>query len=465
MKVGWLLFAAASMWLVEASSHAEIKIAAEYSSGDSGFAFPSVPPPTTNDAASRAQFTLVDGLRDRNGGSLDVLHDGGVPSGEDQPRANFFFAAGTAGGRLRIDLDKVISVKQVGSYSWHAAQRGPQVYQLYAADGTEDGFELAPPKGVDLETSGWKCIARVDTRPKDGDGQGQHGVAITDTAGPIGRFRYLLFEIATTGRGGPFGNTFYSEIDVIDADGPAPAPIAREQRVAILKSFEAEDGKYHFTIDATQAPDLADWSEKQLQPVIRQWYPKIVALLPGEGYQAPTDVALRFRSDMGGTPASAGGARVNLNAAWFRGELNREALGAVVHELVHVVQGYGNRRRNGDASPAPSWVVEGIADYIRWFLYEPQTKGAEITRRNLARARYDSSYRVTGNFLNYLVQEHDPQIVHKLNLAAREARYGEQLWQQWTGHTVQELGDQWKQFHQQRLDGGQGAADNNATSQ
>jgi hypothetical protein len=91
----------------------------------------------------------VDGERDRNGGELAVLHDGRFPTGEDQPSENFFFSAGSHGGRLRLDLGKVISVKQVNGYSWHGGTRGPQVFKLYAADGVAEGFSTAPKKGTD----------------------------------------------------------------------------------------------------------------------------------------------------------------------------------------------------------------------------------------------------------------------------------------------------------------------------
>src|SRR5262249_55741986 len=161
------------------------------------------------------------------------------------------------------DLGHVISVKQVGSYSWHRGTRGPQVYKLYAADGAAPGFNPEPKKGTDPATAGWKLLASVDTRPKDGTGAGQHGVAITDTTGLLGKYRYLLFDIARTEDRDPFGNTFYSEIDVIDANGPSPAVTIAKP---ILKTFDAEGGKFHFTIDATDAPDLADWAEKELKP-------------------------------------------------------------------------------------------------------------------------------------------------------------------------------------------------------
>jgi hypothetical protein len=224
------------------------------------------------------------------------------------------------------------------------------------------------------------------------------------------------------------------------------------EKPAVTNSFEAEGGKYRFIMDTTVAPDLTEWSAKELAPVVREWYPKLVTLLPSEGYKAPTNVTIRFREDMGRTPASAGGGRINCNAEWFKRNLKGEAIGAVVHEMVHVVQQYGLARRNNpDATRTPGWLVEGIPDYIRWFLYEPHTKGAEITQRNLSRARYDASYRVTGNFLNWVTTNYHEEIVVKLNAAAREGRYKEELWKEWTGKELAALGEEWKKGHEDRL--------------
>jgi len=119
---------------------------------------------------------------------------------------------------------------------------------------------------------------------------------------------------------------------------------------------------------------------------------------------------------------------------------------------VHVVQQYGRARRtNPNATRTPGWLVEGIADYIRWFLYEPETRGAEVTGRNISRARYNSSYRITGNFLNWVTETYDHDIARKLNAAARQGKYNEDLWKTYTGHTVQELGDEWKQSLEKKL--------------
>lgn len=454
MKSGVLLFTSLCLCCFATLLQAEVKIISDRNANDSAtakFKFKNVPSPSKSDAATEAKFTLLDGVRDSNGGSLDQLHDGKLPTEDDQPSANFFFRAGSEGGRLLIDLSRGIQIKQINSYSWHSNTRGPQVYQLYASEGKGDDFNAQPKKETDLEKAGWKLIAKIDTRPKEGEIGGQYGVSISDSTGTIGQYRYLLFDIGRTEEADPFGHTFYSEIDVIDRDAPEIAAVAEDTK-PITKAFEADEGKYHFTINATAAPDLLEWADKELRPVVQEWYPKLVALLPSDGFKPLTNVTIRFRDNMGGTPASAGGGTINCNAGWFRKELKREARGSVVHEMVHVVQSYGRVRRDDpDAKRMPGWLVEGIPDYIRWYLYEPQTKGAEISKGRIANAKYDASYRVTGNFLNWVTQKYDTNLVVKLNAAGRAGKYSEELWKTSTGKTVQELGEEWKKALEEKF--------------
>jgi hypothetical protein len=413
-----------------------------HSAANAGFKLDPVPTPATNDAAATAAFSLIDGQRDRNSGELAVLADGKVPAGEDEPRENFFFAMNTAGGRIGVDLGKVIPVKSIGSYSWHGGGRGPQVYEVYAADGTAKDFNPVPKKGTDPATAGWKLVAKVDTRLKEGNGGGQHGVEISNKDGkPLGEFRHLLFDVAKAAAADPHGNTFFSEIDVVDAKAATPERLKAPEK--IVKSYRSEDGKFRYIIDSTKAPALTEWTEKELLPVIKEWYPKLVEMLPSDGYRAPDVVNFEFRDDMGGTPAYAAGNRIALSATWFPGQLKREAKGCVVHEMGHVVQNYWRARQtNRRPAPTPGWVTEGICDYIRWFLYEPESKGAVV--RDARQAKYDASYRVTANFLDWLTTTKDKELVRKLNAAAREGRYDEKLWKEWTGKTVQELGEEWK---------------------
>jgi hypothetical protein len=418
---------------------AEVQVLSDHLDGgaaSSEFAFDRVRRPAKGDAAAKATFTLVDGRPDANGGSLEVLHDGLLPGEEDEPAANFFFNASTDGGRFRVDLGRVVPVQQVNSYSWHPGGRGPQVYELYASDGTAAGFEAQPARGTDPLQCGWQKVARVDTRPATGSPGGQYAVSIAGTNGILGSFRYLLFEVSRTDRNDPFGNTFFSEIDVWDRDAPPVAEAAGEP--VKPETFSAGEGQYRITLNTSAAPGLTDWARKELMPVVQEWYPRLVQMLPSDGFTAPTNVTLVFRGDMGGTPASTSGNRVNCNREWFQRNLKGEAIGAVVHELVHVVQQYGRRSR------APGWLTEGIPDYLRWYLFEPQTKGAEISRRNFDRARYDGSYRISANFLSWVVGKYDRDLIRKLNAAIRQGAYNEEIWSKLTGHTVQELGAEWR---------------------
>lgn len=404
----------------------EAKVVLERAAGQPPFRFATVPVPARADAAAAAMFTLLDGRADRNGAGLEVLHDGALPRHEDEPRANFFF--GGDGGRLGVDLGKVTAVQQVCSYSWHPNTRSAQVYRLYGADGTAAGFEAAPKRPRDPRQCGWRLLASVDTRPANGQAGGQHGVSIGGADAGLGSIRYLLFDVTPTETDDGAGNTFYSEIDVraaADAARP-PAPI----------SARTQDGAVEILIDATAAPELHQWADDELMPVLLQWYPQIVAMLPSDGYSAPKQVHIVFEQPGRGV-AATGGDRITCAAAWFAANRRGEAIGALVHELVHVVQQYRGRR-----SARPGWLVEGIADYIRWFSFEPEAHGAQV--RDPAKARYDGSYRVTAQFLDWASRHHDAELVRKLNAALRDGSYDEALWQQLCGQPLAALGEAWK---------------------
>jgi hypothetical protein len=218
---------AASLFLAGSVARAEVKVVTERNQGDqatSEFKFKQVPSPAKTSAATKATFSIIDGEKDGASAELDALHDGKLPSEEDEPDSNFFFNADTDGGSIVIDLGSVIDIKQINTYSWHPNTRGPQIYTLYAADGSAPGFTASPKKDVDPTTVGWKLITKVDTKPKGDEIGGQYGVSISDTNGSLGKFRYLLMVITKTEGDDGFGNTFYSEICVIDNNEKPAAP-------------------------------------------------------------------------------------------------------------------------------------------------------------------------------------------------------------------------------------------------
>lgn len=424
------------------------------SQASAGFHFTNMPPVSKVDAGSAVRFSIISGTRDENGGLINCLTDGLLPESPDEPSSNFFFANGDGPTRLVADLGQVIEVKAVNSYSWHPGGRAPQVYRLYGSDGASAGFNSKPAHPADLLKSGWQLVASVDTRRQFCNQGGQYGVSVTDTSGALGKFRFLLFEVETTDSKDPFGQTFFSEIDVVDANAPAVVESAAAKSGDVLV-VTSTDGYCEITINTTRAPELSEWARSQLAPVLAEWYPKIVAWLPGEKFAPPK----RFSVDMrpGEGVAATSGTRITANAEWLKKELRGEALGAIIHEVVHVVQQYGDgRRANPGGRRAPDWLVEGIPDYLRFFHFEPQTHGADIYWLKGLRhpdLNHNASYRISANFLHYVVGKYDrgQNLIAKVNAACRDRSYTDEWWQEWTGRSLAELNDEWKVTTQRQL--------------
>ena len=175
------------------------------------FKFKNIASPSKDDAATHAKLTLIDGELDGGSAELAALTDGRLPRDEDEPGSNVYFRAGSSGGRFRMDFGTAIKIAHVNTYSWHPSSRGPQLYKLYAADGSDPKFNLDPKRGVDPASCGWKLIALVSTLPDGGEMGGQYAASVSG----LGKHRYLLFDIYVTELYDNWGNTFYSEIDVI----------------------------------------------------------------------------------------------------------------------------------------------------------------------------------------------------------------------------------------------------------
>jgi hypothetical protein len=184
-----------------------------------------------------------------------------------------------------------------------------------------------------------------------------------------------------------------------------------------------------FTTDVSDAPEMKEWAEKAARVCERQ-YPLINEELKSDGYKPPSQVTMTLKKDYRGV-AATGGSRIVGSVKYFQDHPND--VGAMVHETVHVVQRY--RTRNN-----PGWLVEGVADYIRFFKYEP----GKLGRINTDRARYDGSYRVTAAFLNYASEKYDKELVRKLNKAMREGEYTDDLWKELTKKAVKELDEEWR---------------------
>lgn len=183
------------------------------------------------------------------------------------------------------------------------------------------------------------------------------------------------------------------------------------------------------TTDATDAPELKEWFE-DVARVCEKQYPILCDELKSEGYTPPRRIAMTLKKSYDGV-AYAQGSKIVGSVKYF--EKHKDDVGAFVHETAHCVQQYRGRGN-------PGWLVEGVADYVRFFKYEAK-KPAKLAPE---RAKYDGSYRTTAAFLDYLVETQDKEIVRKLNEAMRKGKYADTIWKDLTGKTVEELGREWQ---------------------
>jgi hypothetical protein len=170
-------------------------------------------------------------------------------------------------------------------------------------------------------------------------------------------------------------------------------------------------------VDASDFPEGQAWGDAA-KKLVEIWFPRVCELLATEDYRVPAEIKLVIKKEIN-VPAYASGGTITINGKWIT--QHPDDLGMAVHELVHVVQQYPNSRNK------PGWLVEGIADYIRWWRYEPEYHAVRGRPRiDPEKSKYTDSYRTTGYFLAWASKKHHMGLVPALearrpNAGVREA--------------------------------------------
>ncbi|MHC5536758.1 basic secretory protein-like protein [Singulisphaera rosea] len=204
------------------------------------------------------------------------------------------------------------------------------------------------------------------------------------------------------------------------------------------KSARADDPKapaVRVRLDVSEVPELTAWGEKA-KSLCETWYPKITEMLETDGFRPPRSVTLAFKKDMDGV-AGTSGSKIEISAKWV--QEHPDDFGMVIHELVHVVQSYPEYR--------PSWVVEGIADYIRYWEFEPKSGGRRFDPK---RSSYRNGYQPAASLLAWLEESKRKGIIDELNQALRKGTCTEATFKELTGTSVDQL---WNEFLEARRRG------------
>ena len=202
---------------------------------------------------------------------------------------------------------------------------------------------------------------------------------------------------------------------------PAPGPTAGAGASQGTPALE-------ISLDTSQAPEMTEWAARA-KGLCEKSFPMILGHLASDGFVPPTQVKIVFKN-MDGV-AYTSDRTITCAVGWFKA--HPDDAGAVIHELCHVVQAYGSRR-------VPGWVTEGIADYVRWFDYEPESRRPRVNPR---RAKYTDSYQTTAAFFDWIVKSRDKTFITRLNTACRSGNYKVELFQEFAGKPVDGL---WAEF-------------------
>lgn len=218
--------------------------------------------------------------------------------------------------------------------------------------------------------------------------------------------------------------------------GPNPTLAAEEATLArhLYPLAPAKAGEPPtFLLDVSDIAELEDsvrWAE-EAKTLCEQWHPIIVRFLATEGWTPPKEIKLVFKKELK-APAYATGSSIFVNEGWIRA--NRDDFGCVIHELTHVIQAYPPSRNS------PGWLVEGLADYIRFWKYEPEVPRPHIDRK---RSKYQDGYRTTGAFLAWIAMKYDKRIIRRLDQSLRDRNYSEAIFAEVTGRSLDAL---WEEF-------------------
>ncbi|MBC8102412.1 MAG: hypothetical protein H7Z41_07470 [Cytophagales bacterium] len=185
-----------------------------------------------------------------------------------------------------------------------------------------------------------------------------------------------------------------------------------------------------FVADTSEVPELQTWGYVA-ESLCQTWYPKVSAILGADDRKRKplSRVTIFFKKDMKGV-AYANGSDLYIAADWVKA--HPDDYGMVIHELTHLVQRY--------PSYQASWLVEGIADYVRGHYFESATPMRPI---NFDKAKYTDAYKTTAAFLIWVDENRKKGAVQELSIALSAGTYTDALWKQVTGKDAPTL---WEEF-------------------
>lgn len=170
---------------------------------------------------------------------------------------------------------------------------------------------------------------------------------------------------------------------------------------------------YRIPLSRPDRRKLDAWVEA-LRGKVAGWWPTLTTRLGSPGFTPTRTVTVRFIYILPKQiPAATRGDVILVDPGELLARVrNPDTLGMIGHELVHVVQAYPKGQ--------PPWLVEGIADYMRYYVLLP---GDPSRYFDPASVDWRTGYQPTAGLLDF-VERAQPGAVQTINAIMRQGGDG-----------------------------------------
>ena len=167
-------------------------------------------------------------------------------------------------------------------------------------------------------------------------------------------------------------------------------------------------------VNLTFGPEVTVGRRAFLAGLATVYLPRIADAL-GAPFDYATPIEIHATEAKDAPPGVTLGRAITVSEPHLRA--HPDDAGMFVHELTHVVQAY-------PAGKTPTWLTEGITDYLRYYILLPEP----ARRANPATAAHTKGYAQAALLLDHLVRtRHNGDaraLLHPLNAACRRGENG-----------------------------------------
>lgn len=171
--------------------------------------------------------------------------------------------------------------------------------------------------------------------------------------------------------------------------------------------------------------------EQKVTKLLYEVYPEVFDYFANGKYEK---VSCTFQ-EMDGVAYTTGNREMYISAEYLNA--HPADVDCITHELIHCAQAYPG----GDV-----WLIEGITDYGRSLIGRYNDEAGWSLATYAPGQSYTDSYGVTGGFLKYVVDNHNPNMVFLLNASLKNGFCPEKIWTENTGYTIDQL---WEMYSKQ----------------